>query len=122
GVAAIIYPLPITKNTYFIEVPFSLTATLLVGFLANATLFGKNHEYVIRQYDGIILLFFFVLFMGYIYIVSKQRKSAPTNDEFKEMSNVKSITYILVGIVGLYFGGVWVVDGASTLTRSIGMS
>ncbi|MBL6446233.1 calcium/sodium antiporter [Fulvivirga sp. 29W222] len=122
GISALINPLPITKNTYFIEVPFSLTATLLVGFLANASLFGKSNDYVISQYDGVILLFFFVLFMGYVYIVSKQKKSEFSTEEFKEMAFGKSIGLIVIGIVGLYFGGRWVVDGAIELARGFGMS
>lgn len=122
GIAALINPLPITKNTYFIEVPFSLTAALLVGFLANASLFGKSNDFVISQYDGAVLLFFFALFMGYVYIVSKQRKVDLGTDEFKEMSMVKSTILIVIGIVGLYFGGRWVVDGATHLARSFGMS
>lgn len=122
GISALINPLPITKNTYFIEVPFSLTATLLVGFLANAALFGKTNDFVISRYDGFVLLFFFVLFMGYVYIVSKQRKSEFADEEFKEMSMTKSIILIVIGMVGLYFGGQWVVDGAIVMARSFGMS
>jgi len=123
GISALINPLPITKNTYFIEVPFSLTATLLVGFLANASLFGqKGVDFIISRYDGFILLFFFVLFMGYVYIVSKQRKSEFTTEEFKEMSMPKSIGLIVIGMIGLYFGGQWVVDGAIDMARVFGMS
>lgn len=123
GISALINPLPITKNTYFIEVPFSLTATLLVGFLANASLLGnKGTDFVISRYDGFILLFFFVLFMGYVYIVSKQRKSEFSNDEFKEMTTTRSVVLILIGMVGLYFGGQWVVDGAIEIARTMGMS
>lgn len=123
GVSAMINPLPITKNTYFIEVPFSLTAALLVGFLANATLFGKSQDFRISQYDGLILLFFFALFMGYVYIVSKQRKSELTSTtEFTEMPLWKSVVLIVVGCAGLFFGGRWVVDGAIEIAGAMGMS
>lgn len=123
GVSALINPLPITKNTYFIEVPFSLTATLLVGFLANAAVFSETNDYVISQFDGIILLFFFVLFMGYVYIVSKQRKvEFSGGDDYKEMALTKSVVLILIGMVGLYFGGRWVVDGAIKIATYFGMS
>ena len=122
GISALISPLPITKNTYFIEVPFSLTATLLVGFLANASIFNTTNEFVISQKDGLVLLFFFFLFMGYVYIVSKQRKSEFSDEEYKEMSMPKSILLIVVGIVGLYLGGLWVVDGAIEIARFFNMS
>lgn len=122
GISALINPLPITKNTYFIEVPFSLTATLLVGFLANASLFNKSTELAISRTDGIMLLFFFFLFMGYVYIVSKQKKSEFSDSDYKEMSTAKSILLIVIGIVGLYFGGEWVVGGAIEIATSFGMS
>ncbi|HNP18318.1 MAG TPA: calcium/sodium antiporter [Fulvivirga sp.] len=122
GISALINPLPITKNTYFIEVPFSLTATLLVGFLANASLFHKSTDLAISRSDGLILLFFFFLFMGYVYIVSKQKKSEFSNEDYKEMPYAKSIGLILIGCVGLYFGGRWVVDGAISIARTFGMS
>ena len=122
GVSALINPLPITKNTYFIEVPFSLTATLLVGFLANASIFSNTNDFVISQSDGIVLLFFFVLFMGYVYIVSKQRKAEFSDNQYKQMPLPKSIVLILLGMVGLYFGGQWVVDGAIEIARAFGMS
>ncbi|MEQ8242360.1 calcium/sodium antiporter [Fulvivirga sp.] len=122
GISALINPLPITKNTYFIEVPFSLTATLLVGFLANASLFHKSTELAISRTDGLMLLFFFFLFMGYVYIVSKQKKSEFSDAEYKEMPMGKSILLIVIGIVGLYFGGEWVVGGAIKMAQSFGMS
>ncbi|MCG8386914.1 MAG: calcium/sodium antiporter, partial [Cytophagales bacterium] len=122
GISAIISPLPITKNTYFIEVPFSLTATLLVGFLANASIFGRSTDFVISRNDGLVLLFFFFLFMGYVYIVSKQRKSEFSADEYKMMSVPRSVLMIVLGIVGLYFGGQWVVDGAIQIARFFNMS
>ncbi len=122
GVSALINPLPITKNTYFIEVPFSLTATLLVGFLANASIFNSSTDFVISRNDGLVLLFFFFLFMGYVYIVSKQKKSEFSNENYKEMPMAKSIVLILIGMVGLYFGGQWVVDGAVEIARFFNMS
>lgn len=122
GISALINPLPITRNTYFIEVPFSLTATLLVGFLANAAIFNESSEIKISRFDGIILLFFFVLFMGYVYIVSKQRKSEFSNEEYKVMPMKKSIILIVIGMVGLYFGGKWVVEGAIVIATQLGMS
>ncbi|MEM6526309.1 MAG: calcium/sodium antiporter, partial [Bacteroidota bacterium] len=122
GVSALISPLPITKNTYFIEVPFSLTATLLVGFLANASIFNTSNDFVISQNDGFVLLFFFFLFMGYVYIVAKQKKSEFSNEEYKEMPMGKSIGFIVLGMIGLYFGGRWVVDGAIEIARLFDMS
>ena len=126
GIAAIVKPLPITKNTYFSEIPFSLIATLLVGFLANATLFNETNPVegalFLSRYDGFVLLFFFLMFLGYVYVVSKQNKEEFVEGNIVVMSTGKSSIYILVGMVGLFFGGQWVVDGAIHLAQLFGMS
>lgn len=127
GIAAIICPLPIKRNTYFSEIPFSLVATLLVGFLANATLFeglGEAQPSVLylSRIDGLILLFFFCLFMGYIYIVARQKRSTHELEIVIEAPIKKSILLIAVGMMGLYFGGVWVVDGAIQIAQEFGIS
>ncbi len=125
GISALIRPLPITKNTYFSEIPFSLIATLLVGFLANATIFNEADQtdgLLLSSYDGVVLLFFFVLFLSYVYVVAKQNNDEIEGLEIPIMTNQKSVIYILIGIVGLYFGGQWVVNGAIELATLFGMS
>lgn len=120
GIAAIIYPLAINKNTYFVEVPFSLTATLLVGFLANTELVGTGHT--INRLDGAILLFFFALFMGYVYVASREKPDEVVEEKGKIMTMRRSVIYILIGVVALYFGGVWVVDSAIEVATTFGLS
>ena len=127
GVSALIFPLTITKNTYFIEVPFLLTATVLVGFLANTELefiaVPGEDQHVISRYDGLILLFFFGLFMAYVYVASKEKSETDFDeDEYVEMSLKKAIILIVIGIVALKFGGQWVVDGAVFMAKQFGLS
>lgn len=124
GVSAIIRPLPITKNIYFSEIPFSLIATLLVGFLANATLFPSEKTTVMTlgRFDGGILLVFFTLFLAYIYVVVRSNDDEEKLAEGPVFSNKKASLYILAGLVGLYFGGEWVVNGGMQFARELGYS
>lgn len=115
GVSAIIKPLPIQRSIYFTEIPLSLLATFMVGFLANANLFSSEDQLMLSRFDGGMLLFFFALFMGYIYVVSRSKQTSPSAQESEEIILLpmkKSILYILLGMVGLFLGGKWVVDGA----------
>ena len=117
GVAAIICPLPVQNSTVVSEIPFSLTAALLVGFLANAALFSDTHELSISRVDGLILLSFFFLFMLYIFgFANADTDDAPAPDNSQSMS--RSLFNIGIGGVGLYLGGQWVVSGAVGLARS----
>lgn len=125
GISAIIRPLPISKNIYFSEIPFSLVATLLVGFLANAALLSDVKSLTLSRIDGAILLVFFVLFMGYIYVVFKSDNEKMDGDSEKPeptMTIGKATLYILLGLVGLYLGGEWVVNGAVDIANEFGLS
>ena len=120
GVAAIIRPLPIGDATVVTEVPFSLTAALLVGFLANAALFTPYPELTISRIDGLILLFFFLLFMMYVYKVSRegQRETVPSEGG---RSMLTASGLVALSLVLLYFGGSWVVDGAVDIAATLGV-
>lgn len=121
GITAIIRPLPVHDSTVVSEIPFSLTAALLVGFLANAALFSSYPELSISHVDGGILLFFFFLFGIYIYNIARTRAVPP---ELREQSDglVKPALLVVLGVVGLYFGGLWVVDAAVSIARALDIS
>ena len=120
GIAAIIRPLPVKNTTVVSEIPFSLTAAVLVGFLANAALFSDYPELSISKLDGGILLFFFFLFMLYVYKIARQ-KGLEDVSSTADLSNTKAIAYLILGITGLYFGGKWVVDGAVGISEMLGV-
>jgi len=66
GVAGAIHALPLRDRTILSEISISLAATLLVGFLANAALLSSVRVRTISRLDGLILLGFFGLFLGYV--------------------------------------------------------
>lgn len=121
GIAAIVRPLTVQNSTVVSEIPFSLTAALLVGFLANAALFASIPELSISRLDGGILLFFFGLFMLYVYKISRD-KQAGADAEAPNIAAARTTIYVVVGILGLYFGGGWVVDGAVGIAGRLGVS
>ncbi|UXP31162.1 calcium/sodium antiporter [Reichenbachiella agarivorans] len=126
GVSAIIRPLPIQKSIYFTEIPISLVATFMVGFLANADLFVDVKGLSLSRIDGAILLFFFGMFMAYIFVISRS-KDNPEGLVVQEPDIVvlpkrKSILYVILGSFALFLGGKWVVDGAIEIALHFGLS
>lgn len=123
GVSALICPLPLQKKTIVSEVPFTLIAALLVGFLANAALFKDEGRMMLSRWDGLILLFFFGLYLVYIYKTSKDYQEVLYNkDVTTAVSTKKSVMLIILGIAGLFLGGKWVVDGALYLAVALKLS
>jgi len=121
GFAAMIRPLPVKNSTILSEIPFSLSAALLLGFLANAHLFSDRPELSISHLDGVILLFFFLLFMFYAYKTSST-KGSKVRQVASTGTVTRAVVYILSGALGLYFGSHWVVDGAVGLARDWGIN
>jgi len=116
GLAAIIRPLPVKESTVLSEIPFSLTAAILVGFLANAALFSTTSALTISRLDGVILLFFFALFMLYVYKVARTGTGL-TRDVPTGGTTLVDALLVAAGVTGLYFGGNWTVDGAIGIAR-----
>ena len=124
GISAVICPLPLHRNTVLSEIPFSLTSALLVGFLANAALFDSRENLTISRPDGVILLFFFALFLAYIFRMGKESQSplVEPDHEVMIMPMYRSLLMIGGGIFALFLGGKWVVDGAIKIADIFGFS
>ncbi|MCF8302755.1 MAG: calcium/sodium antiporter [Bacteroidales bacterium] len=120
GFSAAVYPVAIKKNTTWKEIPFSLLAAVALGLLANDVFLDKMEMDVLSRIDGLIFLAFFAIFISYTIFTAK-------NQEFEEVSSAKDYTpakaslFILAGLVGLYFGGNWIVEGSSDVARLLGI-
>lgn len=114
GVTAIIMEIPVQKSTILSEIPFSLTAALLFGFLANITIIDDEPSMSLSQLEGMILIFFFFLFLLYIIYMARQNQDIDT-EEIGDLPNGKAIFYTIGGMIGLFIGGKLVVDNASKI-------
>ena len=122
GVAATITSLSVQKNTVWREIPFSLFAALLLGFLVNDKLSGDSQTDQISRADGLILVAMFALFIFYTFRLGKNNltEELPEADNARPMW--KSIGMLLTGLAGLVIGGHWIVEGAVSLARLFGYS
>lgn len=120
GISAIIYPLAVTKGTVWKEIPFSLLAIIVVAFMANDTFFDGGLSMIVRS-EGLVLVAFFAIFLYYTYSISKVEGSE-TQTEIKEVSTLKSIIWIVLGLVGLTIGGKFIVDSAVSIASYFGVS
>jgi len=119
GLSALVRPLPVKESTVVSEIPFSVMAALLVGFLANAALFTSSSALTISRIDGVILLVFFVLFLMYVYRMSRAADYFADSIAPSELSLARASLFVGLGIVALYFGGDWVVNGAVGLAERL---
>ncbi|MGV8945519.1 MAG: calcium/sodium antiporter [Lutibacter sp.] len=113
GISAIIYPLATKKNTVWKEIPLGLLAAILLGVLVNDMRIDNGVFSGLTRIDGMVLLAFFIVFLYYTFGIAKVvEENTIEGDDIKELSYLKSIIFIIGGLLGLVFGGKWIVDGA----------
>lgn len=124
GVAALVRPLPVSDTTVLTEIPIALIAALLTGFLANVALFIQHAQpLALSRIDGLILLFYFALFLAYVFRVARHRTpEAPSLAEPEVDGVARAVAWIVVGLAALFLGGKWVLEGAVDLAESFGVS
>lgn len=121
GISAVIFPLATKENTVWKEIPLSLLAAILLGVMVNDTLIDGGTFSGITRIDGIVFLAFFIIFLYYTFGISKV-SGENTDLEIKEMSYLKSSLYVAGGLLGLVFGGKWIVDGAIKIAEGFNIS
>jgi len=119
GIVGVISPINVQSATVWKEIPISLLAALLVLLLGN-TFLGQANAYF-SLIDGLILLGFFLLFLVYIY---RSMKSETIVSEVQpmQMSNLKIVMFIVIGLAGLVIGGRLVVDNAVSIAKYLKIS
>ncbi len=121
GVAAFVCALPIRDATLYSEIPFSMTAALLVGFLANAHILSQESTPSLSRLDGAILLGFFGLFGAYIYRAwGAEQAGVPKRAPPRSL--LKPLAAFALGCAGLALGGHCVVSGAVRIGAALGVS
>lgn len=121
GISGLIYPIMVQSKTVWKEIPFSLFAGILLIFVANDVFVFHSLENTIKRYEGIILLFFFCLFLFYAFSNMKDEHEN-TSDQIKVFSLFKTTLFIILGFVFLITGGRMVVNNAVDLAKALHMS
>jgi len=125
GISSIVFPLLVTKDTVWKQIPFCLFATILMGILANDNLLFQNNITELGRLDGLIFILFFIIFMFYIFKLAKKQRNENKKSityETKQPSFFVSFLFIMIGLIGLNIGAKWVVDGAIEIADLLDVS
>lgn len=114
GVTALITNVAIQKSTLYYEIPYMIAITIVL------MIFGITGG-EISSIEGIIFWLLFIVFLGYLFVMSKKGNSQE-NEEVKDIPVWKCILFMLVGGVMVVKGSDFAVSGASAIARFFGMS
>ncbi len=124
GIAAFIKPLEVQSTTVRFEIPFSLLGMAILFVVANDGIIDDLPVSILHRSDGIIFLAFFLIFIYYTFVVSnwESKHHHDEGHDVHEMSKLKSALLLVFGMVGLYFGGDFIVDSATSIATKWGLS
>jgi cation:H+ antiporter len=124
GIVAIIHPPELKYSTVWREIPFSLLATVVLIVVSNDFVIDALEIYNLTRVDGLVMLLFFGVFMYYMVIAARANRAnlEVSEAKIKSRDSLGITALIGGGIVGLYFGGLWVVDGAIEIAKAFNVS
>lgn len=120
GVTAMITTITMSKGTVWKEIPLSVLASLLIIVLGADMILDGASLNVLTRIDGIVLLSVFSIFLCYTFGISKAETGEKENIEL--LGIWRSISYILVGIFGLVFGGDLIKENAVLIAEAAGVA
>ena len=119
GLCSLLAPMPMDKKILNGDYLYAILAAVVMLLL-----FGFDHD--LSRLDGIILLIMFAYFMGKTVRSALKDRAAGTDDddeeEIKVLSPLLSVVYIIGGMAAIVIGGNLVVDNASLIAASFGLS
>lgn len=125
GVTAIFAPIKIQRSIMTNEIPLVILSALVLLTMGNGPLLDGAPRPMITRADGIILLFFFMIFMRYTFSQAKSDTAAasePENAPVRAMPLWKALIWVIGGLAGLVYGGDRFVAGASGIASAFGVS
>ena len=123
GCTALFAPIVISQNTLRKEIPLCILSSVVLLVCANDVLLNHEPENLLSTTDGLLLLCFFVIFLGYTFSIAFQGKQeGETEEKVSQLPMWRSVLYIVGGLGALIVGGDLFVNGASGIARSLGAS
>lgn len=126
GIAAMLAPIAVQRQTIRIEYPIMLGATLVAVLLA--------HDGVVNRLDGIILVLGLLGFVGLTVTLAKRgvpvSEAAALEQDVRRAAHVqrgigrawgKHLALVVVGLIALVVGAELAVEGAVRLARGMGV-
>jgi cation:H+ antiporter len=130
GLTVLIFPMPVSRNSIRFDWPMMM--------LSGVLFFLFSYNLLIVFWEGLVLFLILTIFIWWLIRNSRRKNKSnfidkdEMDEEVKEVSNeilvsnksiiLKSIAYLFLGLVGLYFGARWLINGASNLGESFGLS
>ena len=116
GLTCIIGNMYVEKSFYKIDWPVMFIFSIILYFII-------ARDNIIDQYDGIVLFSLLIVFIIFILRSSlKTYQKDSIDNNLIHSTNFKTIVWIIIASVSLFYGAEWLVYGAINFAEQIGVS
>ena len=122
GIAAVILPIKVKKDTVSKELPLLLLISSALIVLLLDTNLTEAVTNTFSRADAIICLLFFGIFLYYLISTARKNKKDLNVVEKPKYKLGKSIIFIILGLAGIVGGSQLVVNSASFIAAAAGIS
>ncbi len=119
GVASTITSVTVKHSTVWKEIPLSLLAVIIFFIISNDILINRDTQNFITRAEGLILICFFIIFLSYVFSISRYSVEEAIEAKYGKAT---SFFLIILGLLGLIYGGKFVIKSGSEIARTLGLS
>lgn len=116
GVTALFFTLPLKAEWVHRDLFWNMLAVLVA--LSFALPFGNGE---ISRLEGLAMLILFSLWL-YLVVKKTNHQELESGEPLRNLAFPLALGLSLAGLVGVIFGGKWVVDGAVVIAQNLGLS
>lgn len=121
GVTSAIVPLIIVKDKIKTDFLVNVGVTVLLFFLTSDSIFGAKSD-AISRFDGAILIFICIAYMAFLVMKSIKTNVEQSSEDDRNINIFAKCGMIILGAIGIVLGGQLVVNSATNIAYSFGMS
>ncbi|EOZ99716.1 Inner membrane protein YrbG, predicted calcium/sodium:proton antiporter [Indibacter alkaliphilus LW1] len=113
GISAILYPIVIHKSILKLDYLATLISSILFFILA-------LNGFISRVEGGVFLVL--LIMLNYYFFRTLSKSDTDESDNPKNHSIFKAVIFLIIGVLGLYFGSDLFVDNAVVISENFGIS
>lgn len=121
GVTTMVLPMIVKKEKIKADFSINIFLTVLLFVLTFDSIFGSTNN-IISRTDGLILVIICIAYIGFLIFKAKKTNMPNPTEEEENINALGKIISIIIGAIGIVLGGQLVVDSATNIAYSIGMS
>jgi len=119
GLSALFFPIHLKKQWVEGDLVIHIGAILVAAVVILLPLFGDEAFIGVTRDEG---LFLFALLLAWLWYLFHRKVSEEEAFDYKVFALFTSVLMVIGGIIGVFVGGLWVVNGAKTIAELFGVS